>query len=123
MKRSPLVRKTPMKRGKKLRPVSKDRLASNPEYERSVRQWNKREDRQCEVYVFEDGTVAMRDGSDFGSLRCPKPAENRPHHTKGQSKKYRCDISTFMGSCWHPHHEWIDAHAREARRLGYLIST
>jgi len=44
---------------------------------------------------------------------------NHIHHTRGRSGRKLNETRYWLALCCF-HHEWIHAHAREARKLGYI---
>jgi hypothetical protein len=98
MKRSPLKRKTPLKRGGRLRPVSKKRAKQNKIYSETRKLY-------LEKYPFCDC--------------CGKKA-TQIHHKRGRFQDRLNDTEHFMAIC-HSCHEWIHRNPMEAYAKGYLL--
>ena len=98
MKRSPLKRKTPLKRGGRLRPVSKKRAKQNRAY--SVNR---------EVYLNYHPACEI----------CGKKA-TQIHHKRGRFQDRLNEMEFFMSVC-HSCHEWIHRNPLEAYAKGYLL--
>ena len=112
MKRTPLKRKTPMKR------VSKRRQAESKEYMRLREAFLKEHD-ICQLWLAEHG---LRE-SDFGdrirsfSMGCPRSTE--VHHKNGRNGLNYLDTSTWMALS-HEAHMRIENNKSWARANGYL---
>jgi len=102
VKRTPLRRKTPLKRSGRLRPMSKDKAA-----------WNR-------LYVEEKRKRYEAQTADHGfnfCEHCNKPTQSLdPHHTQSRRNE---NILVFMLIC-RTCHDWIHAHPNAARELGLL---
>ena len=98
MKRSPLKRKTPLKRGGRLRPVSKKRAKQNKEYS-IYRNLYLNNHPACE--------------------RCGSKA-TQIHHKRGRFQDRLNEMEFFMSVC-HTCHEWIHRNPLEAYAKGYLL--
>ena len=98
MKRSPLKRKTPLKRGGRLRPVSKKRAKQNKAY--SVNR---------EVYLNYHPACEI-----CGSKACDI------HHKKGRFAERLNDMQYFMAVC-RGCHQWIHNNPQQAYAKDYLI--
>lgn len=98
MKRTPLKRNTPMKRGGKLNPMSLKRALEWPKY-LALRA----------AYLI-NHPICQFDGCCSASFDI--------HHTALRGKNL-CNVSTFLAVC-RPHHNHIHNHPREARANGYL---
>lgn len=150
MKKTPLLRKSPMRRTPKpfqsplikalihqadviakyakprkpLRPVSKKLAVKNVEYEAAVKEWWKSHDHRCEMMFTHTGERVHRltglDPMESEVHQCFNLAQNRPHHMKRRGK-FLCDKSTFLGLCRSCHIDWLHNNEEEARRLGYLL--
>jgi len=98
MKRSSLKRKTPLKRGGRLKPVSKKRAKQNKVYS-AVRLEYLQHNPLCE--------------------RCGKKAD-QIHHKKGRFGERLNDKDFFMAVCM-TCHNWIHSNSIEAYSKGYLL--
>jgi 5-methylcytosine-specific restriction endonuclease McrA len=98
MKRSPLKRKTPIKRGGRLKPVSKKRAKQNKVYS-SVRLDYLQHNPLCE--------------------RCGEKAD-QIHHKRGRFGERLNDKDFFMAVCM-TCHNWIHSNSIEAYSKGYLL--
>jgi hypothetical protein len=99
MKRSPIKRKTPLKRsGRKLRPVSKKRARENRAYTR-LREWYLEQNPACEI--------------------CGKKA-TQIHHKRGRFGARLNEKEYFMAICM-ACHDWIHKNPMEAYAKGYML--
>jgi len=107
MKRTPIKRKTPLKRGNKplkrtpLNPMSKN---PNAVAKRSLYAKNKatymKDNPRCEI--------------------CARKGKLDLHHKAGRTGDNYTNIATFMAVC-RMCHDWIHSHPKESREKGYLI--
>lgn len=98
MKRTPLKRKTPLKRGSRLNQVS-DRQRERKKAYKIVR----------EDYLFHN----------LRCERCIKSFASDIHHKKGRIGDNLFDHTTFMAVC-RPCHAYIEAHPAEAKAKGWM---
>ena len=98
MKRSPLKRKAPLKRGGRLRPVSKKRAKQNKEYSQARMEYLSANS-MCEV--------------------CGKKA-GQIHHKRGRFGDRLNKKEYFMAVCM-ACHNWIHNNPLEAYAKGYLL--
>jgi len=98
MKRSPLKRKTPLKRGGRLRPVSKKRAKQIKEYAK-VRQEYLSLNPSCEI--------------------CGKSG-TQIHHKKGRFQERLNDKNFFMSVC-SCCHQWIHNNPQVAYAKDYMV--
>lgn len=99
---TPLRRKTPMKRGGKLKSVSPQKTAWKVRY-------NVAKQLRISEQLMDSGYIVCE--------RCKHGAKVEGHHPNGQAGK---NILTFFLVC-RPCHDWIHAHGKEARKEGFLI--
>lgn len=98
MKRTPLKRKTPLKRGGRLRPVSKKRAKQNKEY-----------------FIYRNLYLNNHPTCE----RCGSKA-SQIHHKRGRFQDRLNEMEFFMSVC-HSCHEWIHRNPLEAYAKGYLL--
>lgn len=121
-----LKRKTPLKRGGRLKPMSDKRRSQNVLYINAKNEW--REDRirkdgqiQCQwkgkPYADSEGFGVTHD--DLG--RCIMPANQSPHHKAGREGSLLWDKRWFMAICDRHHHILHFEEPALARKRGYLI--
>jgi 5-methylcytosine-specific restriction endonuclease McrA len=98
MKGSPLKRKTPLKRGGRLRPVSKKRAKQNREYSKCRQEYFNTHPR-CEICGYKATQI---------------------HHKRGRFQERLTDMENFMALCMSCH-DWIHKNPAIAYEKGYLI--
>lgn len=125
MKQSYLKRRTPLKRGKPLRRVSKKRQDDNVLYKIAIQEWSEERIRidgqkQCQF----KGKPYAKDGC-FGIThddngRCIMLAMHPPHHRKGRFGPLLYNKIWFQALCAE-HHLWVESNKKEARKRGYIL--
>ncbi len=126
MKRTPLKRGGPLKRTKRLSPVSKKRRKESAIYLKKRAAFLEAHP-FCEVWLQNNGIelVDVPDGLDgtFSIISDGKtktaPRSTEVHHTAGRTGENYLDESTWMAVSRQAH-EWLHAHPREARAKGWL---
>lgn len=98
MKRTPLKRKSPLKRGGPLKKASK-------RYGKELRAYSVKR----KAFL----------GLHLRCQRCYTGWSSDVHHKAGRGKHLN-DESTWMAVC-RSCHDWIHAHPKESRQLGYLL--
>lgn len=98
MKRSPLKRKTPLKRGGRLRPVSKKRAKQMKSY-LDIRRTFLEQNQACEICGDKSTQI---------------------HHKKGRFQERLNDTELFMPIC-RSCHDWIHRNPMEAYAKGYML--
>lgn len=107
MNRQPIQRKTPMKRGKPLRRVSKKRAAENKTYAKQRAEFLAKH-LHCEICIAMCLFV--------GEMRPPSDV----HHQNGRNGRRLLDEAYWLAVC-REHHQWIHDNPKEARQRGWLI--
>jgi hypothetical protein len=102
IRRKPLTRKNPMKRGGRLKPMSRAKAAMMPEYREAVRA-------ALAAQVDERGH--------YYCVRCHRRCLPGAHHTHGRTRE---NLLRFVLLGWECCHEWIHNNARAARAEGWL---
>jgi 5-methylcytosine-specific restriction endonuclease McrA len=100
MKRSPLKRKTPLKRGGKLRKTSSKRRRQNEVY-KDVREKFLCNNPVCQVCLFR--------------------MSSQVHHRRGRFGDRLNEVEYFLSVCFECHHK-IHQNPQWAYRMGYMIS-
>ena len=122
MKRSgPIKRRTPLKRGGRLRVRSKKRQKEETQYNKRVKEW-KLENPFCKACIHIFGHVAQPDqwyGDRYpGPVMVPHRTDDC-HHMARRHGKLLMDERWWLPVCrWA--HDWIHEHPNEARKLGLL---
>lgn len=106
--------------------VSARGKARNAEYAKAKAAWRKQHDGQCEFRCWipsrwHDAGPAPYGYDSPSTKRCTRRAQSSPHHMALRCGSMLCDTRFWMGICVE-HHRFIHDHAREARRLGYLVT-
>lgn len=126
MKRSPLKRKTPLKRGGRLKPFSKKRSKANAEYLKrraaflaahpwcqwSLAEWGSSE----EMAKLHEGRVVDNTRNIF--VNCPRATEI--HHRAGRIGPLLMDETKWMAVCRYAH-RMIHDNPKIAKEKGYLL--
>lgn len=102
MKRCALIRKTPLKRTGRLRPMSKAKAAMNERYRDAVNAAR---------------VAQLKERGDGYCVRCGRTCIPGPHHTHGRVGE---NLLKFILICWRPCHVWINEHQKEARKEGLI---
>lgn len=126
-----MIRRTPLARGNRLRPVSKKRVGVNKIY-RALRISFLDEKPICQVWLQENGWVARGAQTYAHKLdltwtlhaetlhsQCNAPYSTEVHHKKGRGK-YLLDVSTWLAVC-RSAHNYIHDNPKEAEEKGWLI--
>jgi hypothetical protein len=120
MKRTPLRRKTPLRRGKKRLPrFSRLGKLKHDIYTAQRRDFLS-EHKFCGVRIMDsDGTIAERGHIWSGGMshRCKRRA-TQVHHMRGRGKWY-LDTRYWFPICA-SHHAWVTNNGKAAERLGYV---
>lgn len=136
MKRSPLQRKTPLKRGlsqlrrtplkkkpsKGLRPRSKKRAAQESVYRKKAALFLQKHT-HCKVCqdLGMTGAILELDTPNYrGIFQIPTPA-TEVHHMGRRHGKWLLDERFWLPVC-NPHHLFIEQHGDWAREHGYLLT-
>lgn len=101
MKKTPLKRFTPLKRGGRLRNASPKRQGEYNKYSKAKNAYLALHP-QCE--------------------RCKSQKATDLHHKTGRVGQWLCRYEYFAALCRNCHN-WIHANGKEARRLGWIIDT
>lgn len=111
MKRSQIKRKTPLKRGGKLKPVSAKRKKDSEKYA-FLRQEFLRDNPLCRatLIIWPERSVRVA------------PWATEIHHANGRTGKNYLDTRTWVPVCREAH-SWIEANRQEAERLGLTMPT
>ena len=112
MKRTPLKRKTPMKR------VSKRRQAESKEYMRLREAFLKEHD-ICQLWMAENNIREGDWGDRVKAFCMGAPRSTEIHHVNGRNGSNYLDTSTWMAVC-RESHERIENNKSWARDNGYL---
>lgn len=101
---TPLKRKTPLKRGGRLAPMSPQKLAIQPRYRAALRDARLAQvaERGYQYCTFPD---------------CGRECFPEPHHPEG---RIGIKILTFRLIC-RTHHTFIHANGKTARKMGWLV--
>jgi hypothetical protein len=137
MKKSPLKRKTGLKRGSKpMRKRTPKRAKADAEYgvrrkrfleEHPYCQWWIRENMSIQVGVFGFESTENLVIDSIGQIRSAlgriikAPPSSQIHHMRKPKSKYLNDESTWMAVS-REGHEWIERHKNLARERGYLYN-
>lgn len=98
MKRTPLKRKTPLRRGGRLRPVSLKRAKQNKVY-----------------FIYRNLYLNNHPDCEI----CGRKA-TQIHHKRGRFQERLVDMEYFMSVCYNCH-EWIHRNPIEAYSKGYML--